>query len=215
MRRYAPPVPDKIAYLTDLVRGRRVLDVGCVSHFADAANDPRWLHKHLRSAAAECLGLDILADDVAALRARGVNAVVCDFTRETPGGRYEVVVIGDVIEHVDRPGDLLRNARDSLSEGGRVVVMSPNPYYLHRAWRFLTGKFADSVDHVIFLYPAGLAEMAERNGLRLDRYRGVKVESGRTTTGRAVFAARRFLTGRRGLAPESFCETLIYEFVRA
>ena len=68
------PVDDRNPMLVDLARGKRVLDVGCVNHTTDAYQDPAWLHGQIVKAASYCLGVDVLEEGVAHLRAAGFNA---------------------------------------------------------------------------------------------------------------------------------------------
>src|SRR4051812_48620403 len=72
----------KINYFVDLVRGKRVLDVGIVEHFADASQAANWLHRHIAKAAAHCLGVDILPEAIEELQKQGFNVRVCDITKE-------------------------------------------------------------------------------------------------------------------------------------
>jgi len=209
-----PPITDKLARIVQLATGKRVLDVGCVDHFLPNDDSPTWQHGRVRAVAESVLGLDILAADVAKLSDRGFNVLVCDITRERPPGSYELVVCGDVIEHVGDPGRLIANTAACLEPGGRLVLATPNPYYLHRAYRSLRGRATDSVDHVTLLYPAGMAELADRSGLVLDKYYGVLVASARTTMGKVTLKARPLLGRLFGFSPDAFCETLVYEFVR-
>jgi hypothetical protein len=48
----------RIGTVKRLARGKKVLDVGCVSHSfkMQSGGRGRWLHEHVRAAAAECVG---------------------------------------------------------------------------------------------------------------------------------------------------------------
>ncbi|MBX3466757.1 MAG: class I SAM-dependent methyltransferase [Planctomycetes bacterium] len=203
---WAPPVHDRNAYLEGLARGRRVLDVGVVDHTIERAGTSQWLHGRVAAAASYAMGVDVLPEHVDELRRRGFNARVCDITREDPGERFDLVVCGEVIEHLDCPGALLAGARRCLGPDGQVVLTSPNPYYLPRIRDALRGVTHENVDHVTYVFPSGLVELAARAGLRLVRWRGVRSTESAGRLGRALFAA-----GRALLAPEAACYSLIYE----
>ena len=64
---------DIFSFLTRSVRGKDVLDVGCVNHEAVSCRDPRWLHKHIVESARSAVGLDLLDTEAAKLRQRGCS----------------------------------------------------------------------------------------------------------------------------------------------
>jgi len=62
-------IKSRIDFLSNLVTGKRVLDIGCVNHSAAAARDPSWLHASLKRTAKHVTGIDYDADAVS-----GTNA---------------------------------------------------------------------------------------------------------------------------------------------
>jgi len=209
-----PPIVDRVAYLQSLAHGKRVLDVGVVNHTISAIDDPRWLHGAIRSVASYTLGVDVLPEAISRLQKAGLNVRLCDITRDKIDEQFDVIIVGEVIEHLTNPGALFEAAERNLLPGGRLVMTTPNPYYLARVRDALRGRSNDSVDHVTYLYPAGMAEMAERYGLEFDAYRGITSTGPAHFLGKTVLGARKVLCGL-GVAPEVFCNTIIYECVRA
>src|SRR5688500_13488994 len=135
------PVADRTPYIVELARGKRVLDVGVVDHVATAWKNPDWLHRQICDAASYCLGVDIMKTGIEHLREAGFNVQRCDITREVPdGGPFDVVICGEVIEHVGNPQGLFEMAGRALAPGGRLVLTTPNPYYLGRTLRHLFGR---------------------------------------------------------------------------
>lgn len=211
---HRPPVRRRLDHLRDLARGRRVLDVGVVEHFVENQRRDTWLHGQLVEVAASCRGIDILDDDVEQLRDKGYDVEVHDLTAGPTADRYELVVMGDIIEHLGAPEPFLANVANSMEPGGRLVITTPNPYMLHRAWKSLRGAFPDSVDHTVLLGPGNVVELADRAGLRLDAWRGVALKDLPGWRNRLTSALRRGLVAI-GFAPEISCDTLIYELVPA
>jgi len=207
------PIDRREPYLVDLACGKRVLDVGVVEHRLESRHRRRWLHGLLVEAAASCTGVDVLEPEVAALVAEGYDVRVCDLTRDRLDDTFELVVIGEVIEHVTDPGGLLANAAAMLEPGGRLVFTTPNPYALHRAWRGLRNRPAESADHVLLLAPTHVAELAERCGLEVAAWRGVRVRPMESPRGKVQAAVRAIAT--RVLSPEVGCESIVYELVPA
>lgn len=164
-------VPDRVDFLLARCRGRRVLDIGCVAHDTARMSSATWLHARLASVASSCLGVDVLEEGVAEMNKRGYSAVAHDLT-DGPGpvaarGPFDVVVAGELIEHVADLGMIFRTARDVLEPSGILIVTTPNPYAPHRVRAGQRGICWENVDHIVYAFPSGIAELAERNGLVL------------------------------------------------
>src|SRR5258708_9026837 len=71
-------IASRVEYLCGLAAGKSVLDIGVVEHTTGAADHPGWLHGNLKRAAARCLGVDVLEDEVAKLKAQGYDVVCAD-----------------------------------------------------------------------------------------------------------------------------------------
>lgn len=206
----AEPVEDRTAYLCELVRGRKLLDVGVVDHFVDSG---QHLHRQLAHVAAESLGVDLLKEGIEALRRDGFNARVCDITQERIEGLFDVIVAGEVIEHLGSPEAVFRLGQRNLSNGGRLVLTTPNPYYLSRIRDALQGRSRENADHVSLWSPSGIAEMAERHFLRLERYRGVLTSKAGTPFGKLMLGLGPLLRILPAGA-DAICNTLVFECVK-
>ena len=157
--------------IVGLCRGAKVLDVGCVDHQAGNVGTDRWLHGLIATAASECLGVDLDQPGVDAMQHAGFDAMCVDITADRAAlferGPFDVVVAGEVIEHLGNPEALLRAAGELLRPGGKLVVTTPNPFAPWRAWAGMRRQTWENVDHVLLLFPSGMAELAERCGLTL------------------------------------------------
>src|SRR5262249_13629669 len=126
---------------------------------------------------------------------------------------FDVIVMGEVIEHVDKPGALLGNAAAMLETSGCLVVTTPNPWYANVIVKnLLCGTpFSDSADHVGWYDAGTLFEIGQRNGLELHKYTGVRAASARTTAGRFLLQIAPLLIAS-GINRFLFAKTIIYEF---
>ena len=194
-------VEDRAEFVVDRCVGQRVLDIGCVAHDVERMQSLLWLHRRIAAAAAACLGVDVLDEGIDAMRDAGFDAVAHDLS-EGPGpvapfGPFDVIVAGELIEHVPALDMLFSAARDLLARDGQLIITTPNPWAPHRVVAGQRGDCWENVDHIMFAFPSGIAELAERHGL-------VLAEAMTTTPGRnrpdgpAALArsARRRLRGR-------------------
>ena len=137
--RYENPLrdPDEVALkiASHLPRGARVLDVGCgTGCLSKILVEEREL---------ALTGVEPDSDRVAVAKGRGVNVVegYFDETFIAQHGKFDAVVLLDVLEHLVNPGALLRIARKALNPGGRVVVSVPNVAHWSVRYRLLRGRF--------------------------------------------------------------------------
>jgi 2-polyprenyl-3-methyl-5-hydroxy-6-metoxy-1,4-benzoquinol methylase len=110
-------------WVRSLAAGRRVLDAGC-----GVAYGSQILHD---AAASEVVGVDRSPEIVDAARSR-VSASIrleCADLRDLPlpGGRFDLIVCFEVIEHVEDPEPVLRELKRVLAPGGVLAVSTPNP----------------------------------------------------------------------------------------
>lgn len=168
---WRPDIGDRLGFLESRARGKNVLDIGCVAHDVARLDSPDWLHGRIASAAARCVGVDILEEGVAAVRARGYDAEVHDLSTGlgplAGRGPFDTIVAGEILEHVSDLDMVFRVAAEGLSTDGELILTTPNPYAPQRVRAGQLGVVWENVDHVIYAFPSGIAELAARNGLEL------------------------------------------------
>lgn len=168
---WIPHVEDRVDFIVERCRGSHVLDIGCVAHDASRMDDPRWLHRHIADAAETCVGVDILEDGVDTLRAAGFDAIAHDLSTGLGplSGRapFDRIVAGELIEHLGDLDLLFRVAATGLATDGQLILTTPNPYAPARVEAGQRGVIWENTDHVSYLFPAGVAELARRHGLVL------------------------------------------------
>jgi 2-polyprenyl-3-methyl-5-hydroxy-6-metoxy-1,4-benzoquinol methylase len=168
---------DLAQYVLDAATGKRVLDVGVAEHAARYIRDPGWRHGRIRAVATRCVGIDILEPLVHELQEQGYDVRCLDATSEADlGERFDLVFIGDVIEHVDNAVALLRFASRHLEPGGRVLVSTPNPFSrkFYRRFRREGGVVMINLDHVAWFSQTMALELGRRAGLALRAYHLIK-----------------------------------------
>jgi 2-polyprenyl-3-methyl-5-hydroxy-6-metoxy-1,4-benzoquinol methylase len=207
-------INDRLNYLCQLVAGKSVLDIGVVEHTREAIESPDWLHENLRRHAARCVGVDVLEEEVAYLKAKGYEVVCGDITKAPIPAKFDVIIAGEVLEHLDAPGMFMKNCAAMLNPGGRLVITVPNPWYANVVLKNFcaSSTFTDSADHVAWYDASTLYELAQRYRLHLDRYGGIGAADLRTFRARLFFGLRPILM-RLGLSAEVFAKSIIFEFV--
>jgi len=209
----APPIANRVDYLCELARGKRVLDIGVIEHSLDATNSGQWLHGRLCAVAESCVGIDILDEEIRVLVQRGYDIRKVDLTEDVLDETFDVIVMGELIEHVGAPGPLFQHVASMLAKSGVVVLTTPNPWYANVLVKnvFAASPFTDSADHVAWYDASTLWELGQRYGLELSRYAGVKGHSSQSHLGRVFFGLAPLLV-TLGTNPLLFSKSIVYEF---
>lgn len=116
---------------------KKVLDVGCANGY---------LAKVLGERGCSVSGVEYDAAAAEEARPHLEQLVVgdletLDLTAELGTGRFDVVVFGDVLEHLRDPLPVLKQARDLLAPGGYVVISIPNVAHGSVRLSLLQGRF--------------------------------------------------------------------------
>jgi SAM-dependent methyltransferase len=163
---------DRSAHLVEAVRGRRAAHVGFVDSGCWEYHDRfgSWLHAHLDAAAAAMVGLDLDEAGVRRARELGFDAHAVD-ARDPEAiaalglDPVEVVVAGEVIEHLDDSGSFLEGLHALVRPGGRLVVTTPNASGLLNAGAAaLAGYEVNHPDHVTLYSCFTLTNLMARHG---------------------------------------------------
>ncbi len=92
------------------------------------------------------------------------------FMPDRNGGDFDVVVFGDVLEHLPEPWSVVKNARRWLREGGHIVVSMPNAGFIDcvikhfcQAWRLTDAGIMDKT-HLRWFCREDLRSLMEYSG---------------------------------------------------
>ena len=124
-------LPGGFDSLLPLFEGRDVLDVGVAAHNIQRYRAADWKHRKIAKVARKCVGIDIVKEMCDLLNEDAYDALCIDVTSDvTLPEWFDYVFVGDVIEHITNPEKALRFAYRHLRGAGKVIVGTPNPFYL-------------------------------------------------------------------------------------
>ncbi|MFN8037866.1 MAG: methyltransferase domain-containing protein [Acidimicrobiales bacterium] len=162
---------DRIDYLRQQARGRRVVHVGFVDTGCRDMQDQAgtWLHGHLEEVATSLVGIDVNEVGVKEAVEAGYEAYAVDCRdREAVEALgiepAQIVIAGEVIEHLDDPGGFLEGLHNLVAPGGMLVVTTPNAYGLFNVFASLGMREINHPDHVVMFTWRTLSNMAARHG---------------------------------------------------
>jgi len=177
--RWRHPLPrrgplDRHAALLDLARGRRVVHVGFVDELAATKLAAGvWLHGRLAQVATSIAGLDSSAEGVAWANANGFEAHLIDAQSPEAVAALrldpaDVVIAGEIIEHLDAPGPFLRAMLALVTPDGLLALTTPNAYRVLNFLAPLSGSELVHPDHTAWHSPRTLRTLLERSGWRVE-----------------------------------------------
>lgn len=162
---------DRIDHLAELARGRRVIHVGFVDAGYQEMQESAgtWLHAHLERTASALIGIDLDETGVSRAREAGYEAYVADCRdpgalRELGIDPAELVIAGEVIEHLDDPGSFLEGLHGLVADGGTLVLTTPNASGLLNGAAAMAGAEINHPDHVLLFSWRTLTNLLARHG---------------------------------------------------
>ncbi len=162
-------VTDRNKYLAELAQGLEVLDVGCVNHDLQNRKEGHWLHDSLRGTAKDIVGLDYEAEYIRKLQAEGYNVVCADATDFDLSRQFDVIVAGELLEHLANAGGFLTCAHRHLRPGGKLVLTMPNAVCLNYfVQNLLKGRELDNLDHCCLYSETTLRCLLKRYGFQVE-----------------------------------------------
>ena len=150
-----------VAFIRRYRAGGRLLEIGCAYGF--------FLQEARRHF--EVTGIELSPDAAEHARRNGltVRTGMADAATLADLGRFDAIVLLDVIEHLPHPDETLALCARQLNPGGVIVLTtgdfgSPLARLMGPSWRLMTPP-----SHLWFFTTAGIAQLAARSGLRLER----------------------------------------------
>jgi 2-polyprenyl-3-methyl-5-hydroxy-6-metoxy-1,4-benzoquinol methylase len=160
-------IKDKFKIIEKYIEGKDVLDCGCVGTQESGIHTPKFLHKKMVEFAKSVVGVDLSADGIEQLRKSGFNVVCGDLEKIDIGKRFDVIVAGDLIEHLSNPGMFLDNMKKHLRQDGVLILHTPNAFGITRFFHMLTKKHVEvNPDHACYYDVLTISQLLKRHGYK-------------------------------------------------
>lgn len=144
-----------------------VLDVGFWGQ-GTSVDDPNWPHRFLLARADEVYGIDMEFDEERlpqdASHYKKGNAEHFNFEK-----KFDVIIAGDIIEHLSNPGNFLASCGANLAPDGKLVLTTPNCFNLFNLTEKLS-KYEPTVnsDHTMYFNYKTLSKLLLKNGYTVE-----------------------------------------------
>lgn len=162
-------VENRVEWVAKQVRGKEVLDVGACGHaWKDDLNwlHNEWLHFTVEKEAKTVLGIDIYNEGIRKARELGYNIIYGDAEYYISDRKSDIVLAGDVTEHLNNPGLFLDCAKKNLKKKGKLILTTTNTRHPNE---WLTMK-ASRPDHVQLYNAPTIENLLRRYGFNTEVY---------------------------------------------
>lgn len=159
---------DRLGYLTDSAKGKDVLHVGCsdwpVTEERIRSGD--LLHLRLRKSAKRLTGIDLSDAGIQIMRSPGIeNVELMNAEDITIGQQFDMILAGDVLEHLNNPGLFLAKASELLRPDGELVIAVPSALTFANVLAWLRKREQVHKDHTFYYSPKTLSTLCGRYDL--------------------------------------------------
>jgi 2-polyprenyl-3-methyl-5-hydroxy-6-metoxy-1,4-benzoquinol methylase len=145
----------KVKLVLGLVEGTNVLDVGCGSG---------RLSKTLLDKGYRVVAMDNDWKAVEITKNKGITAFVSDFNDWETDDKFDCVILGDVLEHIEDDESAIRKVHSMLKPNGCIVVNVPS-------YQFLFGKHDVALGHKRRYSDKELKTKLKASGFKIECFR--------------------------------------------
>ena len=174
-------VVQRLDFVRDISRGKRVLHLGCTNYpyTSEAIDHDMLLHFELEKIASHVTGFDYDQEGLNILAEHGsknlfqadlekLHDVSCEET-------FEVIVAGEMIEHLNNPGLFLQGIRRFMDDKTQLVITTINAYCALRIALYgVKGKGGTNEpvhpDHIAYYSYSTLRLLLERHDYIIDDF---------------------------------------------
>ena len=171
----------RVDFIKNVCSGKKVLHLGCTNYpyTQDAITNKMLLHHELEKIASEIYGFDSDQEGLDVLKASGsqhlYNANLEELDKVRVDDTFEVIIGGEMIEHLSNPGLFFRGIKRFMGPETKLVITTVNAYCAMRFLIYgLRGKGGKNEpvhpDHVSYYSFKTLNLMLERQGLKLREF---------------------------------------------
>lgn len=140
-----------------------ILDIGCVQHTLECVKNDSWLHGNLTEIFNDVVGIDLLKEEVKILNKMGYNVIYANAEKFVLDEKFNTIVAGELIEHLSNPGNFLDSCYNHLNENGKLILTTPNSFWIEHPVRKMFGKLHINPQHTAWYDDVVLPQLAERH----------------------------------------------------
>ena len=171
----------QIDLLCELAEGKKVIHLGCADHNKETIihkiKRKKWLHGRLCQTAERCHGVDIDEESILFIQKKyGYNDTSSNdifsyrFRKISEEENWDYLMIPEVLEHIDNPGEFLSRIVDEYRGCFKKMVLTVPNGLAHDNWK-LAKKGVETInsDHRFWFTPYTISRAIVNAGLHLEK----------------------------------------------
>lgn len=153
------------------IRDKDVLDLWCVDHSADTEKTKAsWFHRFIKDNAKSVVWVDMEKDEIEKLKKLWYNMHYGNVEDFDLWQKFDVVVAGEIIEHLSNFGLFIESAKKHLKNDWKLIISTPSPYSFYQLYQVLfKNRTVIHKQHTCFLVPSTLESLVDRYGMKIER----------------------------------------------
>lgn len=169
----------RIDLVAKLVRGKKVLHFGCVDHLPlieHRRKTGNWLHEILANQCTDLVGIDINEEGIKYMKDAGFETYNSNVVTENPpieivARKWDYIVAGEVLEHIDDPVMFLKAMREKYGGCTKGIIITVPNALSYTNFRFaLRNIEMINTDHRFWFTPFTLAKVAMQAGIEVEDF---------------------------------------------
>jgi 2-polyprenyl-3-methyl-5-hydroxy-6-metoxy-1,4-benzoquinol methylase len=163
-------------FLLDYCRGKDVIHLGCCGspYCQERYLEGNLFHVKLIGTAKKVIGVDIDEQSINFLKNAGINnlkvADVENLNIESEPSDFQIILAGEILEHLDNPGSFLRGINRLSNKNTEFIITTINTPTLKSFIRALGNKEMVHHDHVCYYSIKTLTQLLNRFSLSIINY---------------------------------------------
>tara|TARA_A100001015_G_scaffold319315_1_gene441823 strand:- start:1240 stop:1857 length:618 start_codon:yes stop_codon:yes gene_type:complete len=159
--------------IKNLGENKKILDIGCTDMPTISVKKRDFLHKIIVDSAGKknsVLGIDINIEKINKMNAAGFNCRYDDITNSKLEDKYDLIIAGEIIEHIEKQNLFIKGLKNALSNNGKIYISTPNPNgAMSVVGYWLTANEGGGEGHVIWQSPKTIKLLCKNYGLKLSK----------------------------------------------
>lgn len=171
----------RMDYIENIIKGKNVIHLGCADHIPLIINKIKkntWFHKRLTEVSKECLGIDIDLDAVEYIKTElgYQNVIYADIVNDEPlkeivSHKWDYIVIGELLEHLDSPITFLSSIQKKYSKViDHLIASAPNALRMDNYRNAKKHQELINSDHRFWFTPYTLAKILTLSGFKIESF---------------------------------------------
>ncbi len=167
------------ATIINLIRDKDVIHIGCSDHIQIINSKIRnniWLHKLITENARKCFGIDIDRESIDYIKKElgyqnvFYGNILTDEFKDLKENRWDYVVFGEIIEHLDDPVNFLKVFKAKYGENvSRFIITVPSIYNKRQFINMKNYREVINSDHRFWFTPYTISKVLVSAGYKPEK----------------------------------------------